>query len=116
MLSWPRIHSDTLNDLQKLAHDIVVTSVNRGFSTRMLLLGGGGCGKSHTLNAIRTTLHSMGKSMCVMATTGKAASMIHGATVHSSSQGLWINPMAKEFMELKGISLEYRLYNAGEYC
>jgi predicted GTPase len=98
--TWPSISSDTLNELQKSAHDIIVKSVQEGLNLCMLLLGGGGCGKSHTLNAVRTTLQRLGRSMLVLGTTGKAASMVHGATVHSSTQGLWI-PI-QGFKELSG--------------
>eukprot|EP00957_Ditylum_brightwellii_P016999 1281464-Ditylum_brightwellii.AAC.1 len=52
-----------------------------------ILLGKGGGGKSYTINAILTTLTSednfTAENYKVCATTGKAASLIVGSTLHA---------------------------------
>ncbi|HLP35109.1 MAG TPA: DUF6570 domain-containing protein [Amoebophilaceae bacterium] len=82
----------TLNTKQALAYSLVVdhliaseitTTPQKPF--RFLLLGEGGTGKSQVINSIRTFFHTIGKSQLLRltASTGKAAALIKGTTIHS---------------------------------
>ena len=109
----PVVHSHLLNEQQRRAHDAIVRSATResqgadrvsstdggpDISRLMILRGVGGTGKSFTINAVLSTLerdHGFSKdNYLVLATTGKAATVIQGATVHSARHGLAI-PVGK---------------------
>ena len=57
-----------------------------GFSRLIFLRGCGGTGKSHCVNAVRNSLDACQEA--VMATTGKAATVIGGSTVFSKKMVL----------------------------
>ena len=90
--AYPPVHRRRLNPIQRRAFNLFTRAVKAGRSLNMMMLGDGGCGKSFTINAIRTYLEAENKKVMVLATTGKAASLIAGSTLQSSSDGLWINP------------------------
>ena len=86
-----------LDDAQQSVVDTFCASKNNG---RMLLIGAGGTGKSEILFRIKEML---GENVLVTATTGKAAALIDGATVHSAINA----PVKKKQMkELSGPALE----------
>ena len=96
----------TLKPSQKIAHDVIVEaavqpfgtsrteneSENNLFSRLIIMNGRGGAGKSYTIDAILTTLvnkHEFGEDCYLkLATTGKAACVIGGYTVHSHKFGM----------------------------
>ena len=47
-------------------------------------VGNGGCGKSHVIHAINTTLHGLGKKILLTSLTGLTANNISGRTIHST--------------------------------
>ena len=72
------------------------------------MLGGAGCGKTYTLDAIVHTLLIKGYQSHVCATTGKAASNVQGSTIFNSN-GLRvpvINSRTKTYHKLKGVHLK----------
>ena len=75
-----------------------------------LLLGKGGSGKSHVLDAVITTLKEnenyADENFLVMAPTGKAASNICGSTLHSNKEGLSL-PIKKGYKKLSAKRLAY---------
>ena len=77
------IDISTFSEMQKLAYDIINTHLHKPCPKDPLLLiiiGGGGTGKSYLINAIKNLLQN---TCAVTATTGKAAYNIHGCTIHS---------------------------------
>jgi len=86
-----------LDAAQQSVVDAFCASQSNG---RMLLIGAGGTGKSEILFRIKETL---GERVLVTATTGKAAALIDGATVHSAINA----PVKKKQMkELSGPALD----------
>ena len=78
------IDLDTFSEMQELAYNIVRshlsdTSLNKD-PLALIINGVAGTGKSYLINAIRTLLNN---TCAVTATTGKAAFIINGVTVHS---------------------------------
>ena len=105
------VHKESLNEKQRLAHDLFVGAVKAacGESTSdgekqvgrlQILAGQGGCGKTHVLNAINTTLGSMGIKGGNFATTGIAAVGIGGSTLHSYNRGFGVPVNAKKYTAL----------------
>jgi hypothetical protein len=109
-----------LNEKQRQAHDLVLASVKAPpgssktdtelgeFGRCFLLRGQGGTGKSFTIDAICNSVsqcYGEGASS-IMATTGKAATVIGGSTVHSTKQGLALPVGRTVFKELKGRCLQ----------
>ena len=77
------IDLNTFSDMQKHAFNIIKAHSEQPCPKNPLILiiiGGGGTGKSYLINAIRSLLQN---SCAVTATTGKAAYGIHGCTIHS---------------------------------
>ena len=78
------INPESLNEMQKLAYDIVDTHLNDDSNDKdplfLIINGVAGTGKSFVINAIRYLLQS---KCAVTATTGKAAFNIQGITIHS---------------------------------
>ena len=110
-----------LNEKQKYAHDLLIRAINLNpgqsktdggsdVSRLQLLLGKGGAGKSHVLDAVITTLkqkHAFDNDdYLVMAPTGKVASAINGSTLHSHKHGLAL-PVRTPFRALQGEQLKY---------
>eukprot|EP00978_Attheya_sp_CCMP212_P021862 scaffold64252_cov60-Attheya_sp.AAC.1 len=106
------------NEQQVLAHDTIVraalqepnvTAENGGISKLIILIGVGGTGKSTTVNGVITTLklkeHWGEDNYAVFATTGLAATNVHGCTVHSWQDGLGL-PIDVPYTELKGQTLK----------
>ena len=103
-----------------MAHDAVVNAVlqdygesrtegGNGIGRLQILLGQGGGGKSFTINSIITTLiqqHSFDqKNYRLCATTGKAATVINGSTVHSVKEGMALPVGRTRYKDLQGIQL-----------
>lgn len=98
------VMKDTLNEKQRLAHDMVVRAcLSEALASSsdqslpeigrlQILIGAGGCGKSYVINSILTTLiqdyNWDETNFSVYATTGKAAAAICGSTVQNYSTGL----------------------------
>jgi hypothetical protein len=88
---------ERFNDEQILARDTIVRAAT-GLTMEeierklIILIGLGGTGKSTTVNAVITTLKQehgwSDENYAVWATTGMAATNIHGSTVHSWKEGL----------------------------
>ncbi len=70
----------TLNELQQRAYDAVVKQKKNIFLT-----GSGGCGKSYCIGEIVFALREQSIKVAITASTGSAAILIGGATVHSWS-------------------------------
>jgi len=97
----------TFSEMQKRAYNIIKAYSEKPSPKDPLLLviiGGGGTGKSYLINSIKTLLK---QSCAVTATTGKAAFNIHGCTIHSL---LKLPVGAKGNKDLTGQSL-FRLQN-----
>jgi ATP-dependent DNA helicase PIF1 len=75
----------------------------------VLIDGVGGTGKSTTVNGVITTLKLKEKwakeNYAVLATTGLAATNVHGSMVHSWKEGLGFPVHNAKFTELKGQTL-----------
>jgi hypothetical protein len=97
----PNVPRSSLNDDQRFAHDVFVAAVcqprgssstddeqSNGIGRLQILAGQGGCGKTHVINAINTTLKAKGFVGRNFATTGIAAVGIGGSTLHSYARGL----------------------------
>lgn len=99
----PRRSRDDLNDRQKLAHDVVVracclpqgdssTDGGNDVGRLQLIVGEGGTGKTWCADGIVTTLteqHGFGpRNYLLTATTGKAATVFRGTTIHSWKHAL----------------------------
>ncbi len=109
-----------LNDKQRQAHDLVLASVKApagtsktdtelgDFGRCFLLRGQGGTGKSFTIDSLCNSVSEMfGEgALSIMATTGKAATVIGGLTVHSPRQGLALPVGKAVFKGLKGAALQ----------
>ncbi|KAJ3572998.1 hypothetical protein NP233_g2711 [Leucocoprinus birnbaumii] len=86
-----RMELDILNNEQRRAHDIIerhLLSHLNGFTTTpllMLCLGEGGTGKTTVINAITSTFreHNVEHLLAKTATSGVAATLIGGETLHS---------------------------------
>jgi hypothetical protein len=106
----PVVLFEDLNEQQKLAFKMAVevcgyepgesiTDGGTGLSRLMMMLGRGGTGKSFTIDAI---VNAVGADrVSIMATTGKAASLIGGCTLHNKEFGLSL-PVNKKFAPLQG--------------
>eukprot|EP00978_Attheya_sp_CCMP212_P024884 scaffold78991_cov48-Attheya_sp.AAC.2 len=107
------------NEEQVLAHDTIVraalqepdvTAQNGGISKLIILIGVGGTGKSTTINGVITTLKLNENwdedNYAVFATTGLAATNVHGCMVHSWQEGLGFPIEHKPYSELKGQTLK----------
>ncbi|MFG1945635.1 ATP-dependent RecD-like DNA helicase [Nonomuraea sp. NPDC048826] len=70
----PYQEDDRLHDDQRAAVNLVLTS------TVSVLTGGPGCGKSHTVSAIASTVRAMGGRVTLTAPTGKAAKRLSELT------------------------------------
>ena len=74
-----------------------------------LILGPGGTGKSEVIKSIKSELvhkYSLDEShYSIMATTGKAATVINGCTMHSYKEGLGI-PISNNYAKLSECTLE----------
>ena len=90
------IDARTLNEKQKQAHDMIVSSCisteesstdigGKGIGRLQMLLGSGGCGKSYVIDAVIMTLEKVYNwdmsNIGVFATTGTAAVNIGGSTI-----------------------------------
>ena len=97
------IDARTLNEKQKQAHDMIVSSCisteesstdigGKGIGRLQMLLGSGGCGKSYVIDAVIMTLEKVYdwdmSNIGVFATTGKAATNIGGSTIQNYTTGL----------------------------
>jgi hypothetical protein len=108
-LNAKQVKFENLNAKQKIA--FLMAQRARGADAtpeqkRMLLLGKGGTGKSHTIYSILTDMEEKKEKYLVMATTGKAATVIGGSTVHSVKDGLGIPIDPKAFQVLEGATLK----------
>ena len=105
----PTVLRSSLNEQQKIAHDVFVEAVcqetSNEFEPLQILVGQGGCGKTHVLNAINSTLKSKGKVGANFATTGIAAVGIGGSTLHSYSSGFGIPISTGAYKPLTGKTL-----------
>ena len=101
----PLVFPEHLNTEQKLAFQCAM----RRQQTLLLLLGGAGTGKSHTINAIVNGLTQAAggqeDTVMVTATTGRAAFIIGGSTIHSWDKGLCLPCGRMQRSALKGNSL-----------
>ena len=106
------VERSALNEEQNIIHDMIeeactVTDLPEDEHGRLFILRGvGGTGKSHTLKALLTTLRNKHgfteNDYLILATTGKAATIIQGSTVHSAGDGLSLPVKNNSFCELKG--------------
>jgi hypothetical protein len=101
-----------LNELQELAVEMIrnlVASPDAETSKKLgMLLGKGGTGKSTVINAaVREIeqMHGVG-SVLKLATTGMAATVINGSTIHSGKHGLGLPVGNSAFQKLKGKRLD----------
>ena len=89
-----------------MTHDLFVAAVKAscGRSTSeaekkvgklQIMTGQGGCGKTHVVKCINSTLSKMGIKGGNFATTGIAAAGINGSTIHSYTRGFGIPVNAK---------------------
>ena len=80
--NFQKIDTNSFNEKQKLAYDII-NHFNSQAESRspllLIILGEAGTGKSYFINAISYYL----KKCVITATTGKAALNINGVTIHS---------------------------------
>ena len=116
------VSRENLNPRQRLAHDAVVRSASQpahissstdggtGPGRLFLVLGEGGTGKSYAVDAICSTLkleHGFtDKNIRLMATTGKAATVIGGCTLHSHREGFGLPCGKAQYREWKGDRLK----------
>ncbi|GAW10284.1 ATP-dependent DNA helicase PIF1 [Lentinula edodes] len=116
----PRLR-DILNTEQKLFHDIVEDHLHatvRGLKpTQMLMIlrGPGGTGKTVAINALTETFKNMGfePQLAKTATSGVAATLISGRTVHTWA-GLSIGgPRGENWVEGSVYTAQKRLANIG---
>ena len=108
---------ETLNEQQRVAHDMVILACNSttdylesiNLGNLQIILGQGGCGKSYTIDAIISTLTSehswQNENFYVYATTGKAASNINGSTFQNYTDGLGIDSR-RAFTDLASVTLQ----------
>jgi hypothetical protein len=107
--SLQEINIDDLNEGQRQFYDILTTILGynegesctdggSGFSRLIFLRGQGGTGKSTCVNAVRAQLDPMHEA--VIATTGKAATVVGGSTVFNKKNGLAL-PVKAEFSHLQ---------------
>ena len=101
-----------LNELQLLGREMLIdlveaADVDAGHRLG-IFVGRGGTGKSTTINAAVHTLEEKYGVGCVVkfATTGMAATVISGSTVHSSKHGLGIPVGNRKFKKLSGERLK----------
>lgn len=115
------VNKNSLNQRQRMAHDLIINALklNAGesmtnggndVSRLQLLLGKGGSGKSHALDAVITTLKEndnyADENFLVMAPTGKAASNMCGSTLYSNKEGLSL-PVKKDCKKLSAKRLAH---------
>ena len=115
-----QLFRNQLNQNQCLIHDLVVrstllpsgqSSTDGGSDVGRLhiLLGQGGGGKSYAIDAILTTLTSehnfTAENYKVCATTGKAASLIGGSTLHAHKEGFGLPCGQAKYRPLTGQAL-----------
>jgi ATP-dependent DNA helicase PIF1 len=67
----------TLNENQLTAYNIFISGQN------IFLTGSGGCGKTYTIDYIKQWAKANNKNIGITASTGSAAVLIYGTTVHS---------------------------------
>ena len=100
----------TLNELQEIGRDMILDLVKRTADQGKLgvLVGKGGTGKSTTIGAAEYALEQEFEVGCVMklATTGKAASVIGGSTVHSRKNGIGLPVGRQKFRDLSSNMLK----------
>ncbi|KAJ3884107.1 hypothetical protein GG344DRAFT_12160, partial [Lentinula edodes] len=80
-----------LNEDQALVHDIVIDHINATISGKtpeqllMIIHGPGGTGKTVAVNAITKSFRALGmeRALAKTATSGVAATLLNGHTVHS---------------------------------
>ena len=115
-----KISRSSLNEKQCFAHDLFVAAVcqppgssstddeqSNGIGRLQILAGQGGCGKTHVLNAINSTLKAKVIVGGNFATTGIAAVGIGGSTLHSYTWGFGIPINVKEYTPLSGKTLRH---------
>eukprot|EP00978_Attheya_sp_CCMP212_P003125 scaffold6429_cov29-Attheya_sp.AAC.3 len=78
---------------QSVVTQLILATTDKIDRKLIVLIGLGGTGKSTTVNAVITTLKQeregwRDENYAVFATTGLAATNIHGSTVHSWKEGL----------------------------
>ena len=101
-----------LNEMQRFGRDMIVDLVKsedvEGGGKLGILNGKGGTGKSTTINAAVVDLEEEFGVGCAvkLATTGMAATVIGGATVHSKKNGLGLPVGRQKFKRLEGKPLE----------
>ncbi|HLO39007.1 MAG TPA: DUF6570 domain-containing protein [Lacibacter sp.] len=109
------IVQNNFNEKQELAFSLVADHLIQFLSTgtkppsfRFLLLGEGGTGKSRVINGIRQFFEDVGKPslLRVTATTGKAAALINGTTIHkliawtpSKKEGGAVKPVSEKLIK-----------------
>eukprot|EP00957_Ditylum_brightwellii_P210475 15365016-Ditylum_brightwellii.AAC.1 len=115
------VECNNLKGNQILAHDMAVRSTllspnesstdgGEDIGRLQMMLGQGGGGKSYVIDAIITTLierHQFTEdNYKVCATTGKAATLVGGSTLHAVKEGLSIPCGRTKFSSLKGRILQ----------
>ena len=100
-----------LNEMQQIGVDMILDLVRSSEEDGQklgLLIGKGGTGKSTSLNSAVRILEEEHGPGCVLklATTGMAANVIGGSTVHSRKHGLGLPVGRQKFKPLKGKALE----------
>ena len=101
-----------LTDILECKYGKSSTDGGLGFSRLVFLRGRGGTGKSTCVNAVRNMLAATEE--VVMATTGKAATVIGGSTVFSKKNGLAL-PIGKTFNQLPAGPILRRLQDKYKY-
>jgi hypothetical protein len=91
--SYIRINSNLISDINDLNNKLktlnidqsdVMNYIKKNFGNQMLIFlsGEGGCGKTYLLNIINNMMTMNGLTVRKLATTGYAATLIDGQTVH----------------------------------
>ena len=93
----PSVPFDQLGDSQKKVCYHVLESVVKGDQVKLMLFGGGGTDKSECIKTMASGFVRMGKKTGVCATSGNAAVLLGGQTVH----GLFGLPMDLDVSRLK---------------
>jgi len=82
MDTCPVVLPEQLNQLQRVAFEIIKSHNSENKQLLMILLGAAGCGKTFTIHAIATYLNDPVESLKLAAPTAKAAFLINGDTIH----------------------------------